>query len=143
MAHDRLVKERSTEVARASKYRGTPPAVTPIAPKTSPPISRRLGSPSTPLPSPHPAAATPVGTGKFGTFEFLSISRNSLMTSFHGVFRFRLVRVSGSCRSFIFFSSLHSFSSPLHLHCASEFVISAPASCRSHEFLFLIFFSTL
>ena len=136
MAHDRLVKERSAEVARATKSRGTPPAMTPIAPEMSPPIRIRLQFPSTPLPLPHPAAATPVGTGKFGTFEFLSMSTNFLITSFHCVLRFRLVRVSGSCISFIFFSPLHSFNSPLNLHCTCQFMISAPASSQSHEFIF-------
>ena len=67
MAHDRFMKERSAEVARATKCRGTPAAVTPIVPEMSPPVTRGGGSPSTPLASSHPAAAMPVGTGKFAT----------------------------------------------------------------------------
>ena len=74
-----LVKERSAEVVRATKCRGTPAAMTAIASETSPPINRSLGSPSTPVPSPHPTAATPVGTDKFDTFSNFAV--NSFQSS--------------------------------------------------------------
>ena len=81
-AYDRPVKERSAEVARATKCRGTLAAVTPIVPKTSPFINRRLGSLSTPVLSPDRTAATPVGPNKFGTFSnFAANSFQSLRIS--------------------------------------------------------------
>ena len=111
MAHDRLMKERSAEVARAMKCRGMPATVTPIAPEMSPPITRGGGLPSTPLPLPHHAAATPGATGKFATStnfvlnSFHCISTNFVMNLFHcivvgiaapsifGVFGFRVIRI--------------------------------------------------
>ena len=78
MVHDCLMKERSAEVERATKCRGTLAAVTPIVPEMSPPITRGGGSPSTPLALPHPTVAMPGAIDKFATStkfcsEFLSL----------------------------------------------------------------------
>ena len=67
MAHDRLVKERSAEVARATKSRGTASALSSITLAVTPPMSRGGGSPSTPIASPLLTSATATGTIKFST----------------------------------------------------------------------------
>ena len=70
MAHDQLVKQRSAEVTRATKSRGTAPAMSPIAPAGTPLMSACGGLPGTPITSPLCGSATAPGTGKSSTPPF-------------------------------------------------------------------------
>ena len=67
MAHDRLVKERSAEVAKVTESRGTASALSPIAPAITPLMSGGGGSPSTPIALPLPTSTTAAGTSKSST----------------------------------------------------------------------------
>ena len=64
LAHDKVVKQRSAEVARATKSRRPPPPLSPIAPAGTPPTSACGGLPATPIASPLRGSATAPGTGK-------------------------------------------------------------------------------